>query len=252
VAFDAERLRARFPGRAIHWRESIDSTMFEASRLAAEGCSSGTVIGADEQTAGYGRRQTLWHSEPESGLYLSVALRLALDPGALPLVTLALGLAAREAITETAGVECDLRWPNDVLIGDRKCAGILAQYESGAIIAGIGINVNHAAFPPELRDVATSLRIASGHVQSREDLAAALLAAIDFWCETLQKDGKQPILEMFLHVSSYVSGRRVQVDQDGAVVTGATAGLTASGFLLVRDGRGKEHTIIAGGVRPCS
>lgn len=220
--------------------------MFEASRLAAAGAPSGTTVVANEQTAGHGRYGRPWHSEPEAGLYLSVVLRFAETP---PLVTLALGLAVVEAITQTTGVVCDLRWPNDVLIGDRKCAGILTQLEGAAVIAGIGINVNHAAFPEELSTVATSLRIASGRRHSREELLQALLPAIDSYCDLLAREGKEPILDMFTHASSYVRGRRVRVDDTSE---GITAGLNESGFLLLRDDSGRQHTILSGGIRPAS
>jgi BirA family biotin operon repressor/biotin-[acetyl-CoA-carboxylase] ligase len=136
-----------------------------------------------------------------------------------------------------------------VLIRDRKCAGILTQLEGAAVIAGIGINVNHSAFPEELSAVATSLRIASGREQSREDLLTKLLPTVDAYCGLLAHQGKGPILDMFTNASSYVRGRRVKIDD---TMEGMTAGLSESGFLLLRDDAGRQHTILAGGVRPCS
>jgi BirA family biotin operon repressor/biotin-[acetyl-CoA-carboxylase] ligase len=233
-------------GRRVEWHATIDSTMIAASRLAAEGAPSGTVVGADEQTAGRGRQGHAWHSESKAGLYVSVILRYAFTPETVPLVTMAIGLATVDAILKSANIVADLRWPNDVLIGDRKCAGILTQLEGAAIISGIGINVNHTALPPDLAPIATSLRLASGRTQSREALLEALLPAIESYCELLATQGKHPILDAFTQASSYVQGRRVQVDE----LTGTTAGLNESGFLLLRDDRGKTHTIVAGGVRP--
>ena len=155
---DLEQVQSQLENRRIYWYPTIDSTMIEASRLAAAGCESGTVVGAEEQTAGQGRYGRSWHSEPGSGLYVSIVLRNSFPPGTMQLVTLALGLAATDAILKATAVACDLRWPNDVLLQSKKCAGILAQLEGTAIIAGIGINVNHAAFPEELSAIATSLR----------------------------------------------------------------------------------------------
>lgn len=249
--FDVPWVRSQLPERRIEWFPTIDSTMFAASKLASRGAPSGTVAGAEEQTAGHGRHGRIWHSELAAGLYFSVVLRFPFTPEVLPLVTLALGLAAADAIVKATGVACDLRWPNDVLIGDRKCAGILPQLENGAIIAGFGINVNHAGFPAELAATATSLRIASGHAHSRERLLADLLPAIDAFCAMLAHQGKAPIMDMFSQASSYVSGRRVQVDQGDSTLIGTTAGLNDQGFLLIRDGAGRQHTVIAGGVRPC-
>ena len=249
---DLEFLRARLPGRRIEWHASIGSTMIDAARLAASGCAHGTVVGADEQTAGVGRYGRQWHSEPEAGIYLSVVLRLPFGMDTLPLITLALGLATAESIQKTTGIACDLRWPNDILAGGKKCCGILAQFEAPAVVAGIGINVNQPSFPEDIRSIATSLRIAGGRTHSREQIVAELLPAIDTYCGILETDGREPILRMFSQASSYVAGRRVAVEQGDTELRGVTTGLNPSGFLLLRDDNGKQHQIIAGGVRPCS
>lgn len=252
MQFDIARVRSQLPGRRIDWYDSIASTMPEAVRLAGERCPSGTTVGAEEQTAGHGRYGRPWHSEPASGLYISVVLRFQFKPDDIPIVTLALGLAVTDAIQQTTNVMCDLRWPNDVLIQERKCAGILTQLEGTAVIAGIGINVNQTSFPGEIASLATSLRIAAGREQSREQLLLAMLPAIDSYSSVLSQRGRRPILDMFTHASSYVSGRRVTVEQGDTVLQGMTAGLTDKGFLLLHGGDGKQHAIIAGGVRPCS
>ncbi len=230
--------------------------MTEASQLAAAGAPSGTVVGAEEQTAGQGRHGRSWHSEAALGLYLSIILRRQYTPATLPVVTLALGLAAQEAILKYTDLACDLRWPNDVLIQNKKCAGILTQLESSthssAIIAGIGINVNHSSFPVELGSIATSLRAASGSVHSRERLLVELLGSVDTYCDLLETQGRGAIIEAFTRASSYVTGRRVCVDQDGVVLHGTTAGLNDSGFLMLRNDDGTASVIVAGGVRACS
>jgi BirA family biotin operon repressor/biotin-[acetyl-CoA-carboxylase] ligase len=252
MPLDLNTLRTRLPGRRIDWHSMLPSTMTEATRLAAEGCPHGTTIGADQQTAGIGRYGRHWHSEADAGIYMSVVLRLPFGMDTLPLVTLALGLAVVEAVQKATDVACDLRWPNDILIGNKKCCGILTQLEAPAVIAGIGINVNHPSFPDEIADLATSLRIASGRTHSREHIIAELLPAIDIYCGILETQGRDPILRMFTQASSYASGRRVSVDLGDSVLHGVTAGLNPAGFLLLLDDNGKQHQIIAGGVRPCS
>ena len=249
---DIQRVQSELGSHRIHWHSTLASTMTEASRLAAAGCESGTVVGAEEQTAGQGRYGRVWHSEPDAGLYISMVLRNSFPADTLPVVTLALGLATSEAIFRAAGVACDLRWPNDVLIHSRKCAGILTQLEGPAIIAGIGINVNHSAFPEELSAIATSLRIASGRPHSRERLLVELVSSVKTFCSLLEKEGREPVLDMFSRASSFVYGRRVYVDQGHAMLHGTTAGLNPSGFLVLRGDDGKQNVIIAGGVRPCS
>jgi BirA family biotin operon repressor/biotin-[acetyl-CoA-carboxylase] ligase len=252
MAFDVAWVRSRLPDRRIDWHPSIDSTMFEASRLAAAGCQSGTIVGAEEQTAGQGRYGRAWHSEPGSGLYVSIVLRYRFAPSTLPLVTLALGLATSESILKATDLACDLRWPNDVMIQSRKCAGILTQLESSAIIAGIGINVNHSAFPQDLTDIANSLRLATNRIQSRERLLAELAPSVDRFCTMLEKEGGEPIVAMFSQASSFVFGRRVSVDQGHSLLEGTTAGLNSSGFLILERDDGTKNVILAGGVRPCS
>ena len=228
--------------RKIYWFDSVGSTMTEAARLAAEGCPSGTVVGADEQTSGQGRHGRTWISSKDAGLYFTVILRLNLAQDAMPAVTLALGLAVAEAITDVSGIVCDLRWPNDVLTGGRKTAGILVQLEHGAILAGIGININNDGLPDDLN--ATSLTLTGTR---RKELLDAILDAADRYTSLLERDGKKPILDLFSHASSYVSGKRVIVDQG---VRGTTAGLDPSGFLILQSDDGKKSLILAGGVRP--
>jgi BirA family biotin operon repressor/biotin-[acetyl-CoA-carboxylase] ligase len=230
---------------------TLGSTMREATALALQGYAHGTAVVAHEQTSGIGRHGHSWHSEPGSGLYVSIVLRLPLAPEALPIVTLALGLATAEAIAETTGLACDIRWPNDIMIGPRKTAGILVQLVDRAAIAGIGINVNHESFPPELTGEATSLHLATGRSHGLENLLTCLLASVDRVCEILTAaGGRAAILKMFRDTSSYANGKPVTVDLGDRTIHGVTAGLNSSGFLLVRKPDSSVETIISGGVRP--
>jgi len=248
MLFDLEGVRRRLPGRRIEWFTSIASTMTEAARLAREDCPSGTLVGAKEQKAGIGRHGRTWHSPPRSGLYVSFVLRLPVAADHLPLLMLAVGLAVRDAIVETSGLAPDLRWPNDVLLNGKKCAGILAQMEGGAIVVGIGINVNHSSFPPRLAGIATSLRLEGARV-TRENILVALARSLDEWAELVASSpGK--ILARFGEVSSYAYNRRVRVEQEGTALEGVTCGLDSMGFLRLRQDSGVEATILAGGVRP--
>jgi len=250
MPLDLDRIRFGLSNREIHWFDTIDSTMTEAARLAAGHCAHGTTVVAEEQTAGQGRHGRSWHSERDAGLYVSVVLRFPLAPEALPVLTLALGLAVQDAIARATGVDCDLRWPNDVLVNGKKCAGILVQLIDGAAIAGIGINVNQTVFPPELAGIATSLCLASGQPHSREDLLVQLIETVDSFGRILVEDGKDEILRLYGRSSSFVQERRVVVEQEGSVLEGTTEGLDPSGFLILRKLDGTRTLILAGGVRP--
>ena len=159
----------------------------------------------------------------------------------VPVIMLALGLATREAI----GCGADLRWPNDVLLNGKKCAGVLAQLEGDTIIAGIGINVSQTEFPDDLETPATSLLL-EGVTVSREDLLVALVESVDRYTRLSSDE----ILRQFTNASSYVFGKRVRVEAGVAGLEGVTCGLDPAGFLRVREDNGTETTILAGGVRP--
>ena len=231
---DLDRLRGAFPDRRILHFDSLDSTQ----RIAAE-CDPGTIVLADEQLAGQGRHGHTWHSEPNTGIYCS----LVLPPS--PVLTLALGLATVEAVAQATGIQCDLRWPNDLMLDNRKAAGILVQLVNGQAIAGIGINVNQTEFPGDIDHLATSLRLHAGRELAREDILFALIPAVD----SLVAEDSETILRLFTHASSYVAGRRVTVDQPEGAITGTTAGLDPAGFLIVRQDDGTTTKILAGGVR---
>jgi BirA family biotin operon repressor/biotin-[acetyl-CoA-carboxylase] ligase len=231
---DLDRLRQAFPERQILQFDSLDST-----QRAAAGCEPGTIVLADCQLAGQGRHGHTWHSEPGAGIYCS----LVLPPS--PVLTLALGIATVEAIAQATGILCDIRWPNDLMLDNRKAAGILVQLVNGQAIAGIGINVNHTSFPDDIHGQATSLRLHAGREFAREDILFALFPAID----SLIAEDPETVLRLFTHSSSYVAGRRVTVDLPGGEITGTTAGLDAAGFLIVRKDDGTDTLILAGGVR---
>ena len=218
------------------------STMIDAAALAARGEPHGTIVVAEEQTGGIGRHGHSWHS-PGSGLYMSMILRPSVSPDALPILTMALGLAVQRAVNDLAGVSCDIRWPNDVMLNEKKLAGIMVQTaERGALIAGIGVNVNQAEFPENIRTIATSLRIETGHEHSKE----TLLDRIGGESLRYAAISKTEILRQFAEHSTYVKGKAVEVD---GKIRGVTAGLDENGFLLVATDTGIER-IIAGGVRP--
>jgi BirA family biotin operon repressor/biotin-[acetyl-CoA-carboxylase] ligase len=244
----------RFPARLHHFPtlESTNTLLLEA---AANGAPEGTLYIADEQTVGRGRGGHAWHSEPGAGLYLSVLAKPSLHLPEALWISLATGLAAQSAIKTITGLGIDLRWPNDLLYAGKKLGGILveAAVEPDAdatlryAVIGIGINVNHETFPPEIATVATSLRLVTGHEQSRNTLLIAVLRALDF--ELTQLEAQQPdLLARFTAASTWVRGKRVQVPEQGGY-TGITAGLDARGFLLVNADDGTQRTVLSGGVR---
>ena len=237
------------------WLRSTTSTMKDAAALAARGEPHGTVVVAEEQTAGKGRGSNTWESAPSVGIYCSIILRPQLAPADALLLSLIAGIAVAEAVEEVTGLHGDLRWPNDVLLGERKFCGILTEMHAEAtrvryVVVGIGVDVNQATFSPELEPIATSLRIAAGHEWSRVQVSAALLKSLDAWYRKLSRDttdARAAILRSFEERSSYAQARRVYVDEGGGFA-GVTEGLDSRGFLLVRTDQGLR-TVLSGQVR---
>lgn len=227
-----------FEGK-LHYAAVTGSTNSDAMAAARAGAAHGTVFVAEEQTAGRGRGDHAWHSAAGQGLYVSVVLRLAVASARLPLLPLAVGLAAAEAIRAASGLAVDLRWPNDLLIGPRKAGGILVetQTDSGRLafaVAGIGINVHQQRFAQGLATPATSLDLESGRWIDRQPLLIALLESLEREARALaMPDAERSIPARVADASTWVRGRRVEVHGPQACV-GMTEGLDEHGFLRVR------------------
>lgn len=259
VALRAALVGTRFPARLHHFptAESTNTLLLEA---AANGAPEGTLYLADAQTQGRGRGGHAWHSSPGDGLYLSVLAKPRLPLREALWISLAAGLAVRSAIKTVTGLGVDIRWPNDLLLPQpsgpgKKLGGILVEtaVEPGPdallryAVIGIGLNIQHENFPPELSPIATSLRIATGEPQSRNAVMIAILRALDLELTQLE-DHRPDLLERFTAASSWVRGKRVQVPEQGGY-TGTTAGLDANGYLLVDADDHTRRTVLSGGVR---
>ena len=230
----------------------IASTNTVAMQAAASGEAAGTVFIAEEQTAGRGRSGHKWQSEPTAGIYCSIILRPAAPPADVLFLSLAAGLAVTEAVREVTGASCDLRWPNDVLLNEKKICGILAEMNAEAtrvryVVLGIGLNVNQQRFAGELGQAASSLRMELGQKWSRLELLAALLKSLDREYRRFLDAGPADLARRFEGASSSARGAHVRVEE-AAGFSGTTEGLDERGFLLVRT-EGGVRRVLSGGVR---
>jgi len=253
----------------IHHIVQADSTNSVALRGAAlagqhpDDTPEGAVFLAEEQTAGRGRSTHSWHSERGTGIYCSFLLRPPMAPAEALWLSLIAGVAVQDAVRETTGLNADIRWPNDLLIDDRKFAGILTEMSSEAskvhhAVIGVGVNVNQSAFPDPLQATATSLRLEGGRDFSRLEVAAALIRALDREYRALLRAMVSPIRTPALRFepimrrvesrSSYAHGKLVHVDEDGGY-HGVTDGLDPRGFLRVRTDKGLR-IVVSGSIRP--
>jgi BirA family transcriptional regulator, biotin operon repressor / biotin---[acetyl-CoA-carboxylase] ligase len=232
--------------------DSLDSTNTEAARQARLGAPEGLCIVAREQTAGRGRQERVWISPAGAGLYCSTILRPRLPFRIWPLLTLAAALAVHDTLLAVYDLRTDIKWPNDILAGERKLCGILAETveaERGrACVLGIGINLSDKAFPSELRETAISVEALAGQAPDAENLLEALLRALALRYLTLQQaDGPGQTIKAWTERSSYAEGRGVRVLLAGETFEGTTRGLEPDGALRVET-NGEIRIIRAGDI----
>ena len=251
----------------VHFSPVTDSTNTDALEAARAGSAHGSVYLADEQLAGRGRGDHGWRSPSGEGLYVSVLLRPPMPARRLPLLPLAAGLAAADAVRAVTGLVVDLRWPNDLLISvprteicfwgprveERKVGGILVESETMAsrvafAVVGIGINVHQSGFADGFPTPATSLDMETGRRTHRQDLLVSLLKSLEREAlGLLDPAAARTIPRRVEETSTWVHGRHVEVHGPQACA-GVTAGLDERGFLLVRTTAGLV-TVRTGGVR---
>ena len=252
AALEAELAGTLFAGK-LHYSRVTGSTNNDAVAAARLGAPHGSVYLSDEQLAGRGRGDHGWVSAAGEGLYVSVLLRLQIPAARLPFLPLAAGLAAADAIRAVSGLDVDLRWPNDLLIGPRKTGGILveANTESKRLphaVVGIGINVHQRAFLPDLATPATSLDLETNRHIARQALLLALLKSLQQEALALANpDAAKEVAARVEKASTWISGRRVEVHGPQAC-SGVTAGLDENGFLRVATAEGIV-TVQTGGLR---
>ena len=240
-------LAARRPDLSfdVRWLDAVPSTMDVVAQAAASGVAAGYVVVADQQTAGRGRRGRTWCSPPGAGLYFSY---LARPTRHLELVTLAAGVGVLGGIVAATGFRPQLKWPNDLLVGPRKLAGLLAEgahlgSAEAAVTIGVGLNVEPAAYPPEVAQRATSLRDELGRAVSRDELLAAVLEQLADVLNRLEAGDVDGILQAWRAASPSAVGTLVSWADAGPEHSGVTEGIDDSGALLVRTPSGLERVI---------
>ncbi len=238
-------------GQPLFWYAVLPSTNDLAASLAERGADEGCVVVADAQSAGRGRLGRTWVSPPGAGIYASVVLRPADTIAGL--VTIAAGVAIAEGVEAATGLAADVKWPNDVYVGGRKLAGILAEGGATAgrrshVVLGFGINVMPAAYPPEVAGRATSIEAELGRPVDRGLVLAECLARLAARYGDLQAGRAADILAAWRARAAATFGRRVEWDADGATQRGIAHDIAEDGALMVRGDAGLER-IISGEVR---
>ena len=239
-------------GRKWRFLPETDSTNAEISRhFSGHPSEEGFVVIADCQTGGKGRSGRVWHSAPGTGIYLSMSIQPNFSPEQLPIVTLMAGLATAIAVNKFIPNPAKLKWPNDLLLNDKKIAGVLCEYHASkvpTVIIGIGINVNHTQFPAEINDIATSLKLETGLETNRTTLIRQLVTQLDFQYSELKNNKVQALIDNWtLH--SDLFGKSININKGNQSITGKAIRLDPLGRLVILNKSGKEIALDSGEVR---
>ena len=256
--FDEEELRTLLQrqsfGHPLYFFKTIASTNDYARELAARDSPEGTLVISEEQTAGRGRMGNSWISPPGTGIWISLILRPPLPPSQGPLITPMTAVAVAGAIRKVTGLSAGIKWPNDIIINNRKAAGILIESSAGErsikhLIVGIGINVNTEVFPEEIRESATSLSICSGKKISRMEILISVIRQLERLYSIVIPGGKPRIILERYRSWSVTLGKMITADRAGGKITARALDITPNGGLLVRDQTGITEELISGEIQ---
>lgn len=244
-------LKTKTFGNKIFTFQSIDSTNNCAKAVANIGAAEGVVVIAEEQTAGKGRLGRSWQANPEENLTFSVVLRPKISPEAVNLLPLYVAVAVAQAIERATGLKVECKWPNDLLIGKRKVAGILIEgsIQQGIldyVVVGLGINVNQTKFPSDLLQKATSLKLESGQEIDRVQLFRQILTSFESSYTTSLRNGFESTIPTWLTRSTMLN-KPIVVSQQGNIINGVVTGLSKDGGIVLQT-NGSEKTLFAGDV----
>ncbi len=247
-------LKTKWIGKRIHHFQTLDSTNSKAYELALNGAEEGEVVIAESQEKGKGRLGRQWFSPPFLNIYVSLILRPKIPPHRASLVTLMAAVATAEAIRNFSGLLPLIKWPNDILLRDRKVAGLLNEIQSEVdrihfVILGIGVNLNmdEKMFSKEIRNVATSLKIETGQAVSRKDFLQSLFLELESWYAMFLKEGSAVILKAWRD-RAHIKGKQVKVTSFGETLVGRAIDVDSDGALLLEIEDGTQKRVVAGDV----
>lgn len=240
-------------GKRVVYYDETDSTNTRVKQLAEQGAVHGTLVVADRQNAGKGRRGRSWESPSGNNIYMSLLLRPDMEPVKAPMLTLIMALSAAEAIREKEGLEVQIKWPNDLVIGTKKICGILTEMSAeidyiNYVVTGIGINTNMETFAEELKEKATSLRLEKGEAVKRAELIAAIMEKYERNYEEFLKIKDLSFLQARYNELLVNKDKEVRVLEPGNEYNAYAFGINETGELLVRKENGEEEAVFAGEV----
>ncbi len=245
--------KTNWAGKNIFYYPEIDSTNIRAKQLGEENAPHGTLVVADMQTAGRGRRGRGWVSPPGHSIYMSLLLRPDIRPGNAPMLTIVMAYSVAEAIRDCTGLNVQIKWPNDIILNGKKIVGILTEMSTeidyiNHVVIGVGINVNMESFPEELSDKATSLRIEMGKSVKRSPIIAETMIRFEACYEQFAQKGDLGFLRESYNEMLVNCGREVLILGAKESYKAYALGIDDNGELLIRREDGTEETVYAGEV----
>ena len=247
-------LKTKWIGKKIHYFQALDSTNSKAYELAINGAEEGEVIIAESQEKGKGRLGRQWFSPPFSNIYVSLILRPKIPPHQGSLITLMAAIATADAIRNFFRLLPVIKWPNDILLRDRKVAGLLNEIHSEVdrihfVILGIGVNLNmdEKMFSEGIRNIATSLKIETGQTVSRKDFLQSLFLELERWYAMFSSEGNGVILDAWRD-RAHIKGKQVKVTSFGETLVGRAIDIDSDGALLLETKDGKQKRVVAGDI----
>lgn len=249
----ADYLKAAGVLTEVVYCKEVDSTNNYAKCLAEQGAGHGTLVVAETQTAGKGRRGRGWVSPAGSAIYMSCILRPAIEPYQASALTLVAAMSVQKAITRFMDVDAVIKWPNDLIIDGKKICGILTEMSSDMdginyVVTGIGINANQTTFPEEIRQKATSLSLASGQKVKRAALIAAIMNDLEHYYQSFLKTADMSLLLEAYNQVLVNRNQQVKVIEPAGSWTGKALGINARGELMVEQKDGGIKNIYSGEV----
>lgn len=247
------RMDTRWAGRPVRFYEELDSTNLQAKLDAEKGAGEGTLIVADMQTAGRGRRGRAWSSPPGTNVYFTLVLRPDFQVEQASMVTLVTGLAVAEGIRDTCGLEARIKWPNDIVVNGKKVCGMLAEMSTERdfihyVVMGVGVNVARQDFPAEIAQTATCLERECGKTVSRSEIIVNIMKAFEGYYEIFCRDGNLAgLLERYNGLLAGKDGEVRVLDPKGEY-QGISRGINGTGELLVERENGTVEAVYAGEV----
>lgn len=249
------RMETKWAGQTVYYFDKTGSTNIDAKKFAAGGAPHGTLVVADDQENGRGRRGRTWQSPAGSNVYFTIVLRPAFEPDKASMLTLVMAMSVAEAIGEYCGIKAQIKWPNDIVIHKKKVCGILTEMEIALetndiqyVVIGVGINTNQKEFPEEMKEIASSLINEGGRKVSRAGMIQKVMESFEKNYESFTKVKDLSQMREAYDTLLVNKDRQVKVLDPKGEYTGIAKGINERGELLVQKKDGQIEAVYAGEV----